>query len=333
MVSKLVTSRSIWRSVSLISALGAVRSRRRCGGSDVFTSSAAGHARAGDGPTLRVLLVGGDIRTMDPQQAARATAICDRRRPDHRRRRRRCDAASLGGADRSICRARRQDGHARADRRALPSLRARRRSREHLGARAADEAETRAGRRRCRETRRPTSGCTGAAGIRIAGPASSSRRRRALDAVVPDRPVRSRRVDGHAIWVNSKALEARQHHARRRRIPPAARSSATRRASRPACSSTTRCDLVDVVSAGRRRQVRERADPRCREARDRGRAHRRARDGHRRRRPRRVSRARRGERAAAARVRVLCAAIRHSSTSCATRRPAPRDGPVQSCAA
>ena len=147
MVSKPVTSRSISRSASLISALGRLRSQ--AGAWLIAPSRRSRRGRRGARqrrrPRSRLVLVGGDVWTMDPAHP-HATAVASRG-----------DQIVAVGDDAAIARARRAGdpgdraarprGDARPGRRALPPLRPRRRSRERLGARrCASEAAAVAGR-------------------------------------------------------------------------------------------------------------------------------------------------------------------------------------------
>ena len=62
----------------------------------------------------------------------------------------------------------------------------------------------------------------------------------ALDAATGGRPAFLERIDGHAAWVNSRALALAGRRPRRPPIPPAGASSATTRGGPPACWSTPR---------------------------------------------------------------------------------------------
>ena len=98
-----------------------------------------------------------------------------------------------------------------------------------------------AGRRGPGDASRPPRACPrppgprAAAGTRISGRARSFPTRATLDRVLPDRPALARRVDGHAVWVNTAALRAAgidaAHAGSRGRAHPAPAATARRRAS------------------------------------------------------------------------------------------------------
>ena len=192
MVSKPVTSRSIWRSALLISV--AVGCGNAHAGIDTHAAARASRTSCSSTPTCS-------------RRAATSRAVAVRG-GDDRRVRHDADAAAIGPSTRVIDLAR-QERDRRAHRRALPSLRARRRPRERLGARSsaarptvvkvvAEAAKTRPA---SEWLDRPRLGSESLAGQQFPTKAS-------LDAAVSDRPVLLRRVDGHAIWVNSRALAA-----------------------------------------------------------------------------------------------------------------------------
>ena len=68
---------------------------------------------------------------------------------------------------------------------------------------------------------------------------------RILDRALPDRPAVARRVDGHAVWVNTAALEGRGHRCVHEGPRRRADRAAERRQRPRACSSTTPWSLLD----------------------------------------------------------------------------------------
>lgn len=210
MVSKPVISRSISRSVSLLSALAA-----GCGGSPAPGSSvpgapptaaptAAPTAQASTSEAPDVVLVGGDVWTMDPQhpraqavawRGDRIVAVGD-------------DAAVralAGPATRLI------DLHGRS---ATPGLVD---AHCHLYGLGTDlenvsvrelgsEAETVAVMARAAKTRPAHQWLIGRGWDQNRWPGQQFPTRAALDRAIGDRPVVLERIDGHAIWVNSVAL-------------------------------------------------------------------------------------------------------------------------------
>jgi predicted amidohydrolase YtcJ len=190
-----VTSRSISRSVSLISALVA-----GCGGKPASTSAPT---TAASGPP-DVVLVGGDVWTMDPAhpraqavawRGDRVVAVGD-------------DAAvrALAGPATRII-----DLHGRS---ATPGLVD---AHCHLYGLGADlenvsvrglgsEAATVAAMASAAKTRPASQWLLGRGWDQNRWPGQQFPTRAALDAAISDRPVVLGRIDGHAIWVNSVAL-------------------------------------------------------------------------------------------------------------------------------
>ena len=200
MVSRQVTSRSISRSVSLISALAAA-----CG---------QGPKKDGYPPgTATLVLVGGEVRMLDPERAAAGasgpavTAIAIRG-----------DRILAVGADAEV---RRLAGPGArvielAGKTVTPGLID---AHCHLYGLGADlENVSVRGLTSEAETARAVSAAAAArpAGEWLIGrgwdqnrwPGQQFPTRAALDAAVGDRPVLLRRIDGHAIWVSSRALAA-----------------------------------------------------------------------------------------------------------------------------
>ncbi len=187
MVSKLVTSRSIWRSVLLTSVIA-------CSGPQ------------GSGPKQQpdLVLYGGDVRTMDPTNPkATAVAIAG-------------DKIIAVGSDADIRKlsAKRQinlagktvtpgliDAHCHLYGLGLDM--------ERVSVRALDSAEAVAKVVADAAKARPAGEwLLGRGWDQNRWPGQQFPTRAVLDAVVSDRPVLLRRVDGHASWVNTKALEA-----------------------------------------------------------------------------------------------------------------------------
>jgi predicted amidohydrolase YtcJ len=190
MVSRPVTSRSISRSALLISALGA--------------SCSQGPKAAHPPATATLVLVGGDIRTLDPERPA-ATAIAIRgdrilavgADPEIRR---------LAGPGARVIELAGQtvtpglvDAHAH-----LYGLGA---DLENVSVRGlASEAETAQAMAAAAATRPAGEWLIGRGWDQNRWPGQQFPTKASLDAAVADRPVLLRRVDGHAMWVNSKAL-------------------------------------------------------------------------------------------------------------------------------
>jgi len=192
MVSRPVTPRSISRSVLLISALGA-----GCG-------PGPKEPRAPAAATL--VLVGGEIRTLDPEHpAATAIAIAG-------------DRIVAVGADAEVRRA--AGAGARvielAGKTVTPGLVDAHCHLYGLGADLetvsvrglASEAETVKAIADAAAARPGGEWLIGRGWDQNRWPGQAFPTRAALDAAVGDRPVLLRRIDGHAIWVNSRALAA-----------------------------------------------------------------------------------------------------------------------------
>ncbi|HSK05846.1 MAG TPA: amidohydrolase [Kofleriaceae bacterium] len=187
-----MTTRSISRSALLISALGASCSQ---GPKAAHPSSAA-----------TLVLVGGDVRTLDPERPA-ATAIAIRG-----------DRILAVGADAEV---RRLAGPGArvielAGKTVTPGLVD---AHCHLHGLGADlenvsvrglssEAETVQAMAAAAATRPAGEWLIGRGWDQNRWPGQAFPTKAALDAAVSDRPVLLRRIDGHAVWVNSKALAA-----------------------------------------------------------------------------------------------------------------------------
>ncbi len=192
MVSRPVTTRSISRSVLLISALGAGCSQGPKG------AQAPG--------TATLILVGGEVRTLDPERpAATAIAIAG-------------DRIVAVGADAEIRRLARPGARVieLAGKAVVPGLVD---AHCHLYGLGADletvsvrglgsEAETVQAIAAAAAARPPGEWLLGRGWDQNRWPGQQFPTRAALDAAVGDRPVLLRRVDGHAAWVNSRALAA-----------------------------------------------------------------------------------------------------------------------------
>jgi predicted amidohydrolase YtcJ len=195
MVSNLVTIRSIWRSGLLISLFAAGCGSRSDTPVDRPTSTA---------PEL--VLWGGDVRTMDPANPT-ATAV------------------ALGGGKivavgddqtiRALVKPQTRE-IALAGKTVTPGLTDAHCHLYGLGVdlesvsvRAlASEADTAKVIAEAAKTRPPGEWLAGRGWDQNRWPGQQFPTKASLDAVVSDRPVLLRRVDGHAFWVNSKALEA-----------------------------------------------------------------------------------------------------------------------------
>ena len=120
---------------------------------------------------------------------------------------------------------------------------------------AADAAEARAGSARSPGASRRARGRRDAAGTRTAGRAAPIPDARDLDAAVPDRPAIARRVDGHAVWVNTAALSTAAGHRRLDAATPTGGRILRRADGSPSGVFVDNAmDLVDARDAGRRRR-------------------------------------------------------------------------------
>ena len=157
-------------------------------------------------------------------------------------------SAKLAG-DARVIDAQRADGRARASstRTCISSTAASASRRCSCATRRRQPSSSRASRRSPRRCRRAR-GSPAATGITSMW-GGELPRRDWIDSVTPNNPVWVNRLDGHMALANSAALAAGEGHARHRETWPAARSCATRPASRPACSRTTRWMLVDARGA------------------------------------------------------------------------------------